>query len=302
MSLIRSAVPARTLLYLLCLTAAYQPLSAFAAKPSARKRDSDKQAFVRVERDKRGKSLALQTAVVSYGGSNDAGQSIQVDLVGAIHVADKAYYDLLNRTFVEYDTVLYELVAPPGTKVDKDRPREANAVNLIQNGMKNMLQLEHQLEQVDYAPLNFVHADMSPNELAKAMQARNENLWTIMLRAMQTGVNKAAAEPAVEYNDLDLLAALFDPKGAVVLKKALAEQFQDLDTVTAVFEGPQGSSIITDRNAVALRVLKEQMADGKRRIAIFYGAAHMPDMAKHLIADFGLKRTGERWLTAWNLK
>ena len=38
------------------------------------------------------------------------------------------------------------------------------------------------------------------------------------------------------------------------------------------------------------------------KIAIFYGAGHMPDIEKRLIADFGMKHDGERWLEAWNLR
>jgi hypothetical protein len=35
---------------------------------------------------------------------------------------------------------------------------------------------------------------------------------------------------------------------------------------------------------------------------VFYGAGHLPDMEKRLGADFGLKREGEKWLTAWSLE
>ena len=291
--------------FALAAAALAAPLRVFAAPPAGTKKTpaaEQKQRFVRVEHDKAGKSLGLQTAVVSYAGASVGGQPIQVDLVGAVHVADKAYYELLNKTFTEYDSVLYELVAPAGTKVDKNRQRSSHPVSMLQDGMKDMLQLEHQLDLVDYAPQNFVHADMSPADLAKAMKARNESLWTILLRVIQSSMNKQAAAPSSEFNEIDLLAAMFDPKGSIVLKKILAEQFQDLETLSSVFEGPKGSSIITDRNQVALAVLKDQIAAGKRRIAIFYGAAHMPDIAKHLVADFGLHPTGERWLTAWNLK
>ena len=43
------------------------------------------------------------------------------------------------------------------------------------------------------------------------------------------------------------------------------------------------------------------MTAGKKIIAIFYGAAHMPDFDKRLKEDFGMKRTESEWITAWNL-
>jgi hypothetical protein len=67
-------------------------------------------------------------------------------------------------------------------------------------------------------------------------------------------------------------------------------------------EGPEGSTIITERNKVALKKLAEQIASGKKKIAIFYGAGHLGDMEKRLLSnEFELKRSGEDWLDAWNL-
>jgi hypothetical protein len=43
------------------------------------------------------------------------------------------------------------------------------------------------------------------------------------------------------------------------------------------------------------------LAAGKKKIAIFYGAAHMPDFDKRLKEDFGMKRTTSEWINAWNL-
>jgi hypothetical protein len=82
----------------------------------------------------------------------------------------------------------------------------------------------------------------------------------------------------------------------------MAEQFEDLDGMMAAVEGPEGSTLISERNKVALAELPRQIAAGKQHIAIFYGAAHLPDMQRRLQGDeFGMQRTGERWLTAWNL-
>jgi len=47
--------------------------------------------------------------------------------------------------------------------------------------------------------------------------------------------------------------------------------------------------------------LGQQLTAGKKKIAIFYGAAHMPDFDKRLKEDFGMKRTDSVWITAWNL-
>src|ERR1700743_2439159 len=48
----------------------------------------------------------LQTASVTYQNSD----GVQVDLIGAVHVGEKAYYDELNKQFEGYDAMLYEMV------------------------------------------------------------------------------------------------------------------------------------------------------------------------------------------------
>ena len=60
--------------------------------------------------------------------------------------------------------------------------------------------------------------------------------------------------------------------------------------------------LIDDRNAAAMQVFQTELAKGTKRIAIFYGAAHMPDFECRLRKDFGLKPKGQQWLTAWDLK
>ena len=43
-----------------------------------------------------------------------------------------------------------------------------------------------------------------------------------------------------------------------------------------------------------------EMKNGKKKLAIFYGAAHCPDLEKRLLAQ-GYTRKGESWVTAWDL-
>jgi hypothetical protein len=72
--------------------------------------------------------------------------------------------------------------------------------------------------------------------------------------------------------------------------------------LTAAFGGEEGSTLITDRNGAALEVLSEQIAAGKERIAIFYGAAHMDDFDRRLREDFELQPGETVWLEAWDLR
>jgi len=73
-----------------------------------------------------------------------------------------------------------------------------------------------------------------------------------------------------------------------------------MDEMVAGMEGPNGSVLVTERNKACLKVLKDQIAAGKKNMGIFYGAAHMKDMEKRL-EDLGFKRTKMEYMIAWDL-
>jgi hypothetical protein len=168
-----------------------------------------------------------------------------------------------------------------------------------------MLGLEFQLDQIDYAAKNFVHADLSPKEFDAAMAKRGESWWTMFSRVMRESMARAERGGRQAGGDVgfgDLYGLLFGANRELILRRLMAEQFTDMEVLTAAFGGEQGSSLITDRNAAALDVLKEQIGKGRRKIAIFYGAAHMDDFDRRLRQDFGLQPRETVWLEAWDLR
>jgi hypothetical protein len=263
--------------------------------------------WVRLSYDDKGKLLGMQTAIVRYVPAKQEADSqkapLEVDLVGAIHVADADYYRELNRRFKHYDALLYELVAPDGTVVPLGRgTSNTNPLGAMQNGMKNMLELDHQLEKIDYTQPNFVHADLSPKQIQQAMKDRGEGFLQMYFEMLGESMAAQSAMAAKgESLDFDVFSALFAKDRALRLKTALARQLANVESVLTGFGGENGSVLITERNKAALRVLRKEIKDGKRQIGIFYGAGHLADMDKRLRQEFGLKPVEITWLTAWNL-
>ena len=102
---------------ILCLTTCAALLAGPDNVPDA---DTQKPAhgpFIRLQRDAKGQPVALQTAVVRY---TSAHGNLVVDLIGAVHVGDRSYYQKLNQQMEQYDVLLYELVARSG---NSDSPR-----------------------------------------------------------------------------------------------------------------------------------------------------------------------------------
>jgi hypothetical protein len=158
------------------------------------------------------------------------------------------------------------------------------------------------MQHVDYTKENLLHAGMSPDDFAKSMSDRGESWASTFFRMMGAGIaQQSKLQAQGKSMEVDMLAALFSDNREEALKRLMAEQFEDVEGMMSALDGPQGSTLITERNKVALKKLSEQIAAGKKRIGIFYGAGHLKDMQQRLLDEFHLKQTGQEWLTAWNL-
>lgn len=271
---------------------------------SAASKKKDSEHFMRIRRDYRGRQIALETSITRYQVTNGEGKSISVDLIGAVHIGEKEYFEELNRRFEAYDSLLYELVAPKGTRVPKGGGARGgvptNPLAAMQKGMQSALGLEFQLEHIDYTKDNFVHADMSPEEFGESMTNNDESIAGYGLKAIGQGI---AMQSAGKSNDsLGMLMMAFSSNKQYRMRKMFAKQIKQMEAGMVVFSGKDGSTIITHRNGKCMEVLQQQIAKGKENIAIFYGAGHLPDMQRRLMSDFKAKRAGQVWLEAWKLR
>lgn len=266
--------------------------------------------FLRMTRTESGGSKTLDTAVTAY--RSPSADGVTVHLIGAVHIGERQYYEELNRRFDQYDVLLYELVAPENTVIPRGGKRGgSNPVAMLQDSAKNMLGLQSQLELVDYTKSHFVRADMTPTQIADKMAERGETAFTVALSTLADVMrqqNLATREAALQVvqqadtKDVEELS-LFDLLGnPLKLKQVMAEQFIRTGSLDQSLGGSLNQMLVIDRNAEALRGLQKQIAAGKKKIGIFYGAAHMPDFEKHLTADFGLQKADQTWIVAWDLQ
>ena len=267
------------------------------------KRDYPFSDFIRVSKPEGSRlPISYDTAIAKF---IDEKNNVEVHLVGAIHIGDKAYYGELNEIFKRYDAVLYELVAEENTKPSsRTEKNESNSLLAsLQSGMGEALALEHQLKYIDYHAKNMIHADMNATEFARRVSDRGD-IVQVFYRAMILGVKKSGGDAQKEEMKMQgrILGALFASDPALSLKRTIAEQMiNQLDEAGWLIGGDEGSAIITDRNAVALSVLRREIRNGKKKIAIFYGAAHLPEFARSLEKEFQMKYLATDWVIAWDL-
>ncbi|MEM7457262.1 MAG: hypothetical protein AAF456_23165 [Planctomycetota bacterium] len=262
----------------------------------------DPTGFIRISRNADGDMLAMQTSVTRYEYMNDNGDMVYVDLIGVVHIGEQEYYEQLNGIFEKYDAMLYELVAPEGTIIPRGGRTEGvtNPIAALQLGMKQSLELEFQLEHIDYTRGNFVHADMSPEEFAESMARNDESFGKMFLRAIGSSMalQSRNQNSGLEYK---MLRSMISGDSSS-MRQAMAQQMQDIESGMIMFEGKDGSTIIDHRNAKCMDILSRELDEGHTKLAIFYGAGHLPDMEERLINDFNMKRGGRFWLDAWDLQ
>lgn len=272
---------------------------ASAEQPDASAKPDSDNPYLRISRLDDGRPKALETAIVTFQGvPGSRYQDRQVDLVGVVHIGQLEYYQQLDELLAQYDVVLYELVAPDGTRIrPQDLQQRRSLIASMQTGMKDMLNLEYQLEHINYLAENFRHADMTPEEFAEDMASRGDGLVKMLARMM------GASMASQGSSDLSLLLALVSDRRAMMLKQSLAKQLLDVDIALAGMDDASGeNTLIRGRNRKAMRVLAEELDAGKQRVAVFYGAGHLQDMAQRLEEDFQMRTTGSKWLAAWDLQ
>ncbi len=256
--------------------------------------DSTETKFSRFsESDDEEVGTRLETAYATY---TKAGSDVKVILYGAIHIADKAYYAKVNDDLASYDVVLFEGVSP-----SKDAKPDENmeTVGEMQTTMGKALGLTFQKDGIDYKggiQKNFVHADMTQDELLKA-----------------TDGDLSKALPGAGMLDGNMMKMLKPMMGMLKsmgklpkqirdpLKLQMAKQLADADMESMPGGKDAVKILIKERNKVALKVLDEQLEKRKSgTIAIFYGAAHMKDFDERLVKN-GWTQKDVGWNVAWQI-
>ena len=196
------------------------------------------------------------------------------------------------------------MIKPKGVN-PSERGREGGGsiISFFQRAMKTALGLEFQLDGIDYSKSNFVHADMDPETFFRLQKKKGEGIIQLMLKSMQAEMKRKEKGQAKPPSMFDLIRAFASKDSARSLKYLFARQMEGMEDIMAGFEGDGESVIVGERNKVCIEVLKKEIKAGRKKIGIFYGAAHMPDMEERLVKELGFAQHGSvKWVTAWDIR
>ncbi len=251
------------------------------------------------------KISAIQTRTVEYVPESGKGPSII--LVGAAHLGTEEYYQTLQKKLDAATVVLFEgvglgeaLKAGPG-KLDRDLG--------IQKQLAETLGLKFQLDAIDYRRPNFHNSDLKVETVEEEIKERTQNApetktdetFSTLMEALQ-GTGKTAemlqplmallggSEQTRETTRLLFIQVLGRAGELLELARNASPEMSNLLDV-----------ILTERNQIVLRDLKEQVGKLKtgESVAVFYGAAHLPELATRIQEELGYKPGPEKWDNAF---
>jgi hypothetical protein len=212
-----------------------------------------------------------------------------VDLVGAVHIAEPRYYHHIQRRLDRADLVLYEKVIDEGAR-HHDPAVVAKAQERSAYGrLASSLGLAMQISCIDYSRPHFRRSDMTIQEM-----------FAMLEREMATGRDDGAAANAhASMRRLERMLGGRSPGMNSVLwmvgnSRSLQSRLR-LDLVALGVPGgeadnplrhsPRLRQLIEDnRNEHVIRDLQGVLREPEphRRIAVFYGSAHLADLETRL--------------------
>ena len=169
---------------------------------------------------------------------------------------------------------------------------------MIQQEMQDLLQLQHQMDEIDYTRKNFRHADLDFGEFSAALAELG--LFNIDAVAVLRGIGPAMVDA------MGLQAALASTDANLVnrvrwiLGQMMAKSVSQL-AILGVHDIEKPEDLILGaRNDEAWKILGSSLEEGWRRTAIFYGAAHLPDLRRRLL-EAGWVFEAIEWIPAWKI-
>jgi len=171
----------------------------------------------------------------------------------------------------------------------------------LQAQLADALDLEFQLDALNYGGTNWHCSDMSIDQLQREMEKRG--LDFSLVEDTLAGSSLPAQLVKLLLGVVRMADAFFEGAVSDTIKVLLIEMLGDesvLEIGFSQFDEGFAEVIIDERNQIVIDDLKQliERETPLESVAILYGAGHMPDMARRLGEQLGYEPNGARWLRA----
>ncbi len=175
---------------------------------------------------------------------------------------------------------------------DGERGRGAN----LQQQLANAFGLVFQLDAMDHDKANWRNSDMSIDQVQRRLD--DSGAGADALFGMLDGSSTMARFTGFLLKMIGSTAT-----GRTMFKLMLVEMLSRADEMLEMLPGDMGSivdELIKDRNAVVITDLRRliETEPAVRTVGVIYGAGHLPDLERRMIAELGYTPGTEIWNAA----
>lgn len=263
-----------------------------------------KTGFVR-SAERADKTTACETLSGEYLPAKGEGPAVW--LVGVAHIGTPEYFAAIQQQLDRHSVVLFEGVGL-GEALKKG-PGAATRDAGVQAGLAKALGLAFQLDAIDYRRPHFLNSDVQPEQLASEVKGRTPNdakeKSEDLLGPLMDALHGTGALGAMMNNLISVLGQT--PAMQEMTKAVLVEALGRADELIGLARTASPAMkdlfdvLLTERNAIVITDLRTQLAQRQpgETIAIFYGAAHMDEIATRLRDELHYIPAKQVWLTAF---
>lgn len=251
------------------------------------------------------KRTSAQTLCAEFRPADGKGPSVW--LISVAHFGTAEYYQAIQQRLDKQSVVLYEGI---GLDNAKGGPGQARTEAGIQAGLAKALGLVFQLDAIDYRRPHFINSDLKAGTIAGQIKeksaatgdSQSDATFAMLLNALRgtgdlgamlnTFVTTLGKSPEMQETTKALLIEVLGHSDELMgLAQSASPAMKDLLAV-----------LLAERNAVVLGDLRKQLAQRKagESVAIFYGAAHMPEFAQRLRDELHYEPAAQEWETAFS--
>jgi hypothetical protein len=215
-------------------------------------------------------------------------------LVGVAHIGSKQYYTDIQSILDAQDVVFYEGVRSKlkPSAIPKINP---NGPKPIYQVLSDAIGLDFQLVDIHYDRPNWVNSDLTLEQL-DALNKKSGKGKSTAFDMIEQILDPNSEQAKVTTQMINSLPA--SAKDA--LKIFLIEKLVKIDSMLiSITDRATMDVVLTARNQSVEKVFDTALAGPghPKSVAVFYGAAHMPELRSAFAAKYGYKTAEQRWIT-----
>ncbi|KAA8498047.1 hypothetical protein FVE85_5632 [Porphyridium purpureum] len=288
--------------------------------------------FLQVRVDENGSTVQLQAARVLLQRKRQDGTTQHLSLFSLVHVAEPIYYRLIRQEIEHSDRVYCELIARTRSIRFKSETLRLSTEPLFPTLQARQLAAQYglvcQLDELDPYALGFFVADMTHEELAASLGASWQQEFRDRSRLMEAiqACWRPRWEPSPSVWSRGARALLWllpGPELPLILFDWILQGGQPAPILTALLDAFTRFDLLAVRRLVFAQLLvSEQKRAGLRkdllvrntrairvvsadqsseRVALLYGAMHMPDLVQRLVSEEGFRVVECSWDSVWSV-